>query len=88
MSTSTQPLYSATNSLGPILNPLSERELEVLRWLASGVSNREISRRLYITEATVKRHVYNIFGKLNVRNRTQAALQARELGLPLSLTFL
>jgi LuxR family maltose regulon positive regulatory protein len=73
--------YSYTNGLGPILEPLSERELEVLQWLASGVSNREIGRRLYITESTVKRHVYNIFGKLNVRNRTQAALQARQLGL-------
>lgn len=60
---------------------LSEREQEVLLWLTSGASNREISRRLYITESTVKRHVYNIFGKLNVRNRTQAALQARKLGI-------
>jgi ATP/maltotriose-dependent transcriptional regulator MalT len=60
---------------------LSKRELEVLQWLASGVSNREISQRLFITENTVKRHVYNIFGKLNVRNRTQAALQAGKLDL-------
>jgi ATP/maltotriose-dependent transcriptional regulator MalT len=70
------------------VKPLSERELEVLQWLASGVSNREIGRRLYITENTVKRHVYNIFGKLNVRNRTQAALQARKLGLNSHLNFL
>ncbi|MCL4294435.1 MAG: response regulator transcription factor [Anaerolineae bacterium] len=76
-----QPIYRSTNSLGPILEPLSERELEVLQWLASGASNREIGWRLYITESTVKRHVYNIFGKLNVRNRTQAALQARKLGV-------
>lgn len=61
--------------------PLSEREAEVLHWIASGASNREIGRRLYITENTVKRHVYNIFGKLNVRNRTQAALQAHKLDL-------
>jgi DNA-binding NarL/FixJ family response regulator len=60
---------------------LSEREQEVLQWLTSGASNREIGRRLFITESTVKRHVYNIFGKLNVRNRTQAALQARKLGI-------
>ena len=65
----------------PVVEPLSERELEVLQWLACGVPNREIGRRLYIAESTVKRHVYNIFGKLNVRNRTQAALQARKLGL-------
>jgi DNA-binding NarL/FixJ family response regulator len=65
----------------PAIEPLSERELEVLQWLACGAPNREIGRRLYIAESTVKRHVYNIFGKLNVRNRTQAALQARKLGL-------
>lgn len=67
--------------------PLSEREVEVLQWLASGVSNREISQRLYITENTVKRHVYNIFGKLNVRNRTQAAVRARKLGIAPRLNF-
>jgi DNA-binding NarL/FixJ family response regulator len=55
--------------------------VEVLQWLTSGASNREIGRRLYIAESTVKRHVYNIFGKLNVRNRTQAALQAQRLGI-------
>ena len=63
------------------LEPLSEREREVLQWLAAGASNREIGRRLYIAESTVKRHVYNIFGKLNVRNRTQAALRATKLGV-------
>ena len=63
------------------VEPLSERELEVLHWLASGASNREISRQLTIQENTVKRHVYNIFGKLNVRNRTQAALKAHSLGV-------
>ena len=68
--------------------PLSERELEVLQWLASGAPNREIGRRLYITESTVKRHVYNIFGKLNVHNRTQAALQARKLGVASQLNSL
>jgi LuxR family maltose regulon positive regulatory protein len=88
MSKPTYSSYSSTNSLGPIFEPLSERELEVLHWLASGASNREIGRRLYITESTVKRHVYNIFGKLNVRNRTQAALQARKLGINPHLTFL
>jgi ATP/maltotriose-dependent transcriptional regulator MalT len=68
--------------------PLSEREREVLQWLTSGASNREIGRQLYIAESTVKRHVYNIFGKLNVRNRTQAALQARKLGITPQPNFL
>ena len=63
------------------IEQLSKRELEVLQWLASGASNREIGRRLFIAESTVKRHVYNIFGKLNTRNRTQAALRARQLGI-------
>lgn len=73
------PINNTPNALGPSLEPLSEREQEVLGWLASGASNREIGQRLVITENTVKRHVYNIFGKLNVRNRTQAALRARQL---------
>jgi DNA-binding NarL/FixJ family response regulator len=70
------------------IEPLSERELEILQWLTSGASNREIGRHLYISESTVKRHVYNIFGKLNVRNRTQAALQARKLGVAPHPNFL
>jgi DNA-binding NarL/FixJ family response regulator len=72
----------------PVVEPLSERELEVLQWLSSGASNREIGQQLYITESTVKRHVYNIFAKLNVRNRTQAALWARKLGISPQPKFL
>jgi DNA-binding NarL/FixJ family response regulator len=63
------------------VEPLSERELEILGVLAAGASNREIAQQLYITEGTVKNHVTNILGKLGVRDRTQAALKARELGL-------
>ena len=74
-------IYGTASYPEPKTEPLSERELEVLQWLASGAPNREIGRRLYITENTVKRHVYNIFGKLNVRNRTQAALRAHKLGV-------
>jgi LuxR family transcriptional regulator, maltose regulon positive regulatory protein len=61
--------------------PLSERELEVLTLLAAGKSNRQIARELYVALSTVKTHVKNVYGKLNVRNRTQAASRARELGL-------
>ncbi|HNM98107.1 MAG TPA: response regulator transcription factor [Marmoricola sp.] len=61
--------------------PLSERELDILRLLAAGDSNKEIAAALYITEGTVKNHVTNILGKLDARDRTQAALRARELGL-------
>lgn len=62
-------------------DPLSERELEILQILSAGASNREIASQLYIAEGTVKNHVTNILGKLGVRDRTQAALKAKELGL-------
>lgn len=62
-------------------SPLSERELEVLRFVASGASNGEIAKRLFVSLPTVKKHVANILHKLDVANRTQAAARARELGL-------
>ena len=65
----------------PLVEPLSDRELEILGVLATGASNREIANQLYITEGTVKNHITNILGKLGVRDRTQAALKAKELGL-------
>lgn len=60
---------------------LSERELQVLRLVAVGSSNKEIARALRLAEGTVKNHVTNVLGKLGVRDRTQAALQAKALGL-------
>jgi LuxR family maltose regulon positive regulatory protein len=65
----------------PLIEPLSERELEVLRLAAEGLSNQEIADRLVISVGTVKTHVHNILGKLEVRRRTQAAARARELDL-------
>jgi LuxR family maltose regulon positive regulatory protein len=65
----------------PLIEPLSERELEVLRLAAQGLSNQEIADRLVISVGTVKTHVHNILGKLEVRGRTQAAARARELDL-------
>jgi DNA-binding NarL/FixJ family response regulator len=64
-----------------LAEPLTPRELEILRLVAGGLGNREISARLYITEGTVKNHVTVILGKLGVSDRTQAALKARDLGL-------
>jgi DNA-binding NarL/FixJ family response regulator len=61
--------------------PLSKREMEIMRLLGSNASNKEIAARLYITEGTVKNHITNIFWKLGVSDRTKAALKARELGL-------
>ena len=65
----------------PTPDPLSERELEVLRLLAQGKSNREIADQLAITELTVRTHVSNILGKLHLASRTQAALYALKEGL-------
>jgi DNA-binding NarL/FixJ family response regulator len=64
----------------PDMDLLSGREREVLRLLATGASNREISRKLYITEGTVKNHITSILRKLDLRDRTQAALYAAEHG--------
>jgi LuxR family maltose regulon positive regulatory protein len=63
------------------VEPLTERELEVLRLIAEGFSNSQIAQSLTITVGTAKRHVNNIYGKLNVGSRTQAVARARELGL-------
>lgn len=64
-----------------LIEPLSEREIEVLQLLAEGLSNREIAERLVISSGTAKRHVANIFGKLDVTNRTRAVTRGRELKL-------
>ena len=64
-----------------LVEPLSKRERDILRRVAMGASNKEIAADLFIAEGTVKNHVTNILGKLGVRDRTQAALKARELGL-------
>jgi DNA-binding NarL/FixJ family response regulator len=65
----------------PLVVPLSDRELAVLRLVADGRSNREIAAALFLAEGTVKNHVTNVLGKLGARDRTQAALRARALDL-------
>jgi LuxR family maltose regulon positive regulatory protein len=64
-----------------LIEPLSERELEVLDLIAAGLSNREIADRLFIAVSTVKTHINNIYRKLDVSKRTQAVARARELNL-------
>ena len=61
---------------------LTAREREVLRFVLEGASNREIARQLTLSVNTVKKHVLNIYGKLNVQNRAQAITKARMLHLP------
>jgi LuxR family maltose regulon positive regulatory protein len=65
----------------PLVEPLSTRELEVLRLIVAGCSNDEIAARLIISIKTAKRHISNIYGKLGVKSRTQAVALARELNL-------
>ena len=64
-----------------IVDPLTSRELEVLRMLAAGRSNQAIARELVVTLDTVKKHVGHVLGKLGAGNRTEAVARARELSL-------
>lgn len=66
---------------GDLIEPLSDRENDVLVLIARGMSNREIAERLFLSEKTVKTHVANILQKLNVKSRTQAALYAMRANL-------
>jgi LuxR family transcriptional regulator, maltose regulon positive regulatory protein len=74
---------SQPSALNPqsLVEPLSERELEVLQLVAEGFSNREIAERLYLALPTVKGHNRNIYSKLQVNRRTEAVARARALGL-------
>ncbi len=70
-----------TSTSTPLVEPLTEREMDVLRGIAAGHSNREIADQLCISEGTVKNHVSNLLAKLDARDRTQAIIRARALGL-------
>ena len=72
---------SPQGAASALVEPLSERELEVLRLIAVGLSNQEIAEQLITALSTVKKHINHIYGKLAVRSRTQAVARARELGL-------
>ena len=78
---STQESATPKQAAQPLAEPLSGRELEVLDLIAQGFTNREIADRLYITVGTVKRHINNIYGKLQVHHRTEAVARARDIGL-------
>jgi LuxR family maltose regulon positive regulatory protein len=74
---------AARAMVGPtqLPEPLTEREIEVLRLLAAGLTNREIAQQLVVSPETVKKHIANIYGKLGTRNRTEAVARARQLDL-------
>ena len=74
-------LRAALHFPGELVEPLSEREREVLVMLAQGIPNKEIADKLHLAEGTVKNHVSNILGKLQAQNRTEAADIARRRGL-------
>jgi LuxR family maltose regulon positive regulatory protein len=63
------------------LEPLTDRELEILQYVAEGFTNQEIGSRLYLSANTIKTHLRNIYGKLDVNNRTQAVARGRGLGI-------
>jgi DNA-binding CsgD family transcriptional regulator len=76
---------TATPSEAAPKEPLSPREAEVLLLLAQGLSNREIAERLYLSRRTVEFHISRLLGKLDARNRTEAAFMASKLDLPASV---
>jgi LuxR family maltose regulon positive regulatory protein len=67
--------------VSPMVEPVSDRELDVLRLVAEGLTNPDIAARLVISLSTVKTHLNNIYGKLGARNRAEAVLRAKEVGL-------
>jgi LuxR family maltose regulon positive regulatory protein len=73
------PEAPKTLAISGLVEPLSEREIEVLSLVAKGLSNADITRKLYISLGTVKWHINHIFAKLGVKNRTQAINKAKEL---------
>ena len=77
----TPSIQSSAFIIQPLIEPLSERELEVLRLIAQGLSNQEITQKLVVALSTVKGHNLRIFAKLQAKSRTEAVARARELGL-------
>jgi two-component system, NarL family, response regulator YdfI len=72
--------YSNTGIEDPLLEALTERETEILQWMATGLTNKQIAARLHISSHTVKYHISSIYSKMNVSNRTEAAREGLRTG--------
>ena len=75
------PLPTRTSPTGGLIEPLTEREIDVLRLVTAGLSNAAIAEQLVVSVGTVKTHLKHIYGKLAVQSRTQAVAEARRLNL-------
>jgi ATP/maltotriose-dependent transcriptional regulator MalT len=75
------PPPPASGTAARLVEPLTEREQEVLRLAAAGRSNAEIARAMFVGQSTVKTHINHLFAKLGVTTRTQAIARARDVGL-------
>jgi len=73
--------FNRSNSMLRLAEPITSREREVLSLIAAGLSNQEIADQLVISVSTVKRHAFNLYGKLGVKRRAQAVVRARGLAL-------
>ncbi|MEZ4869508.1 MAG: LuxR C-terminal-related transcriptional regulator [Caldilineaceae bacterium] len=81
LATTSPTIVNRKSQIVNLVEPLSERELEILHLVAAGLSNRQLADNLIVTVGTVKKHLNNIYGKLGVASRTQAIARGRELGL-------
>ena len=72
---------ASDSTVADLIEPLSQRELEVLKLINEGLANKEIAQQMAVAPATVKAHIRNLYGKLDVRRRTEALARARDLGL-------
>ena len=76
-----QPAMPPIKPVQQLVDPLSKRENQILGLISQGLKNQEIADQLFVSVTTVKTHVHNIYGKMEVRNRTTAVAKARELQL-------
>jgi len=76
-----QTAHKASSITDELLDPLTNRELEVLSLLAQGLSNKEIASKVFLSSETIKKHIYNVYQKLDVHSRISAIERARELGI-------